>query len=36
MFQIHGLRERKVTSRMDENETKIDFMTIKKEHQQFI
>ena len=34
MCQIHGLREekRKVAFRMDENETGIDFVLIKKEH----
>ena len=38
MCQIHGLREekRKVTFRIGENETKIDFMLIWKEHWQFI
>ena len=38
MCQMHGLREekRKVTSRMGENETEIDFMLIKKEHLYFI
>ena len=32
MCQIHGLRERKVTFRIGENETEIDFVLIKKEH----
>ena len=38
MCRIHGLREekRKVTFRMEENETEIDFVLIKKEHQCFI
>ena len=36
--QIHGLREekRKVTFTIGENERKIDFVLVKKEHQQFI
>ena len=38
MCQIRGLREekRKVTFRMGENETEIDFELIKKEHRRFI
>ena len=35
MCQIHGIREkekRKVTLRICENETEIDFVLIKKEH----
>ena len=36
MCDIHGTRERKVTFRMDENETEIDFVLIKKEHRRFI
>ena len=36
MSQIHGLSERKVTFRMGENEKKIDFVFIKKEHLQFM
>ena len=37
MCQLHGLREeKKVTCRIGENETKIDFVLIKKEHIQFI
>ena len=34
--QIHGLRKRKVTYRMSENKTEIDFMLIKKEHRLII
>ena len=32
MCQIHGLGESKITFRMGENETEIDFVLIKKEH----
>ena len=36
MYQIHGLKERKVAFRISENETKIDLVLIKKEHGQFV
>ena len=38
MCQVHGLKQvkRKVTLRMGENETEIDFVLIKKEDRRFI
>ena len=36
MRQIHGLRERKMTFRMGENEKEIVFVLIKEQHQRFI
>ena len=32
MYQIHGLRKRKVTFRIGENETEIDSVLTKNEH----